>query len=45
MRKLAFSRLSVNMMRDIRWRILDIPNQLEYDGDVLREDYDTIEGT
>ena len=45
MRKLAFSRLLVNMMRDIRWRGLDIPDQLEDDGNVLREDYDTVEGT
>ena len=44
-RKLAFSRLSVNMMRDIKWRGLDIPDQLEDDESVLREDYDTVEGT
>ena len=36
-RKLAFSRLSVNMMRAIRWRGLDIPDQLEDD--------DTMDGT
>ena len=44
-RKLAFSRLSVNMMRDIRWRGLDIPDQLEDDRNVLREDYETVVGT
>ena len=43
-RKLAFSRLSVNMMRDIRWRGLDIPDQLEDDKNVLKEDYDTVDG-
>ena len=33
------------MMRDIKWRDLDIPDQLEDDGDVLREDYNTVERT
>ena len=33
------------MMRAIRWRGLDIPDQLEDDGNVLREDYNTVEGT
>ena len=45
MRKLVFSRLSMGMMRTIRWRGLDIPNQLEDDGNVLREDYDIVDGT
>lgn len=44
-RKLAFSRLSVDMMRSIRWRGLDIPDQLEDDRNVLRKDYDTVVGT
>ena len=44
-RKLAFSRLSVDMMRAIKWKGLDIPNQLEEDEEVLREDYNTVEGT
>jgi len=43
-RKLAFSRLLVGMMRAIRWRGLDIPDQLEDDENVLREDYDTMDG-
>lgn len=37
-RKLVFSRLSMNMMRTIRWRGLDIPDQPEDDENVLRED-------
>ena len=45
MRKLAFSRLSVGMMRAIRWRGLDILDQLEDDENVLRGDYDTVDGT
>ncbi|MDF3675429.1 hypothetical protein, partial [Enterobacter hormaechei] len=28
-----------------KWRGLDIPDQLEDDGNVLREDYGTVEGT
>ena len=43
MRELAFSRLLVGMMRAIRQRGLDIPNQLEDDENVLREDYDTVD--
>ena len=45
MRKLAFSRLSVDMMRAIRWRGLDILDQPEDDENVPREDYDTVDGT
>ena len=37
MRKLAFSRLLVGMMRAIGWRGLDILDQLE--------DYDIVDGT
>ena len=33
------------MMRAIKWRGLDIPDQLEDDENVLREDYDTVDGT
>ena len=44
MRKLAFSRLLVGMMRAIKWRGLDISDQLE-DEEVLGEDYYTVEGT
>ena len=39
------SRLSVGMMRAIRWRGLDIPDQLEDDENVLREDYNIVDGT
>ena len=31
-------------MRAIKWRGLDIPDQLEDDENVLREDYDTVDG-
>ena len=31
-------------MRAIRWRGLDIPYQLEDDRNVLREDYDIVDG-
>ena len=44
-RKLAFSRLSVDMMRTIRWRGLDIPDQLKDDDNVLREDFEEVENT
>ena len=44
MSKLSFSRLLVNMMRDIRWRGLDILDQLEDDEKMLREDYDSMDG-
>ena len=43
-RKLAISRLLVNIIRAIRWRGLDIPDQLEDDENVLRGDYDTMDG-
>ena len=33
------------MMRAIKWRGLDIPNQLEDDEEVLREDYNIVDGT
>ena len=32
------------MMRAIKWRCLDIPDQLEDDEEVLREDYNIVEG-
>lgn len=32
-------------MRAVIWRGLDIPDQLEDDENVLREDYDTLDGT
>ena len=35
----------MGMMRAIKWRGLDISDQLEDDEDVLREDYNTVEGT
>ena len=41
----TFSRLLVGMVRAIKWRGLDIPNQLEDDENVLRADYDTMDGT
>lgn len=33
------------MMRAIRWRDLDIPDQLEDDDNVLREDFEEVEKT
>ena len=35
----------MNIMRAIKWRGLHIPDQLEDDEEVLREDYDIVEGT
>lgn len=34
----------MGMMMAIKWRGLDIPDQLEDDEDVLRKDYSTVEG-